>query len=148
MDEQIRQENRRNWSPIHEAWESWQHSLTLDINQARTAVVNLPISSNSFDVQGLLVERLHRREYRLKVDDFGRVHNTITNLHRTIRPALRIDGQPTAHIDIVNSQPAFLAILMGQVGNNTTDDACLSSPALAVAGSGAVRYGPVPPIPI
>ncbi|MHB0960413.1 MAG: hypothetical protein ACYC0X_31595 [Pirellulaceae bacterium] len=115
----------RNRLPIHEAWEEWQNSLTLDIDQARSAVARLPVLSNPYDTQSLLIDRLRREEYRLTVNDFGRVHNSITNLYRTIRPALRTHGKPTMHIDIVNSQPALLAMLLRRPSNVESGDFCL-----------------------
>ena len=68
--EQIREAERRNRLPIHEAWESWQHTLTIDIEQARRSAGWPAAARNPFDTQWLLVERLHRR-IRLQVDDFG-----------------------------------------------------------------------------
>ena len=52
---------------------------------------------------------------------FGRVHNSITSLHRTLRPALRIAGQPLGSIDIVNSQPALLALLIHNTDSSIHD---------------------------
>jgi hypothetical protein len=51
---------------------------------------------------------------------YGRVHNSITSLRRTLRPSLRIAGQPLGNIDIVQSRPAFLAVLINQRANQGT----------------------------
>ena len=105
---------QRHWSPIHDVWQQWQTHLRLDRRQARRIIANIPLELNPYDVQTLLIERIRPGQHRFIVDDYGRVHNSITSLHRTLRPALRISGQPLVNIDIVNSQPALLAVLMHQ----------------------------------
>ena len=54
------------------------------------------------------------------VDDFaGRVYTPVTNLHRSIRPHLLIDGSPTIGIDVVTMQPLLLGkILKQEIGDN------------------------------
>ncbi len=133
LHHEIDENGGRHLLPIHKQWEQWQTSLTIDINQARSAVATLPVASNPYDIQSLLIDRLPRQEYRFKVDDYGRVHNSITNLHRRIRPALRIHGEPTMHIDIVNSQPALLAVLIRQLALWDADIDHPSSSELAVS---------------
>jgi len=102
----------RNPQPIHDVWERWQRQLSIEIDQAREMILGIPAKSNPYDVQTMMVERIQRREYRFVVDDYGRVHNAITSLSKALRPALRMQGQPTGHIDIINSQPAMLALLL------------------------------------
>lgn len=61
----------------------------------------------------------HKNQYLnhfFNVDKFvGRIHSPVSNLHRTIRPYLLIDGQSTAHIDINTAQPLFLARTLNEV---------------------------------
>ena len=100
-------------------------------DQAREIIAAIPIDSNPYDVQSLIVDRIHRREHRYKVDDFGRVHNDITNMSRVLRPALRVRGQQLSHLDIVNSQPALLAVLIGQRGNGSGEGETSSEAGVA-----------------
>ncbi len=58
-----------------------------------------------------MLDRIRRRKYRFIVDDFGRVHNAITSLCRPLRATLRMKGQSMSHVDLVNAQPALLALL-------------------------------------
>jgi len=52
-----------------------------------------------------------------EVDDFGRrVHTPMSNLKKELRSLLRLDDEPLAEIDISNSQPLFLAILLKERG--------------------------------
>lgn len=47
------------------------------------------------------------------VDDFGkRCHNNITNISRHLRPFLSINNEELYQVDIANSQPTFLGLLM------------------------------------
>jgi len=54
------------------------------------------------------------------VDDFaGRLITPVTNLHRSIRPHLLIEGSPTIGIDVVTMQPLLLGkILKQEIGDN------------------------------
>jgi hypothetical protein len=103
--------NRR---PIHDQWHQWQSSLRIDKRQTQRVIADMPPKSNPYDAQTLLVDRICPGQHRFIGDDYGRVHNSITSLHRTLRPALRMAVQPLGNVDIVNSQPALLAVLMHQ----------------------------------
>ena len=51
----------------------------------------------------------------ISIDPFGwRVHNLITRTSSHLRPLLLLDGQPVAEVDIANSQPLLLAILLAR----------------------------------
>ena len=80
--------------PIHDFWERSQRRLSIDWDEACEVLQRLPINSNPFGVQGMLAERIRNRQFGLSVDPYGRVHNSITNLNRQLRPALRIKGAP------------------------------------------------------
>jgi hypothetical protein len=98
--------------PVHDYWEGCQTALSIDRHSARHLLAKLPIRSNRFGVQGMFLEQIATGEYRFKVDKYGRVHNSITSIHKTLRHALRIKGQPIAGVDIVNCQPAMLVLLI------------------------------------
>jgi hypothetical protein len=46
------------------------------------------------------------------VDEYGRVHSNITNLKKTLRKHLSVDGRRLVNCDVANSQPLFLGILL------------------------------------
>jgi len=100
--------------PIHDWWEREQRWLSIDWDMACQVLQELPLRSNPFGIQRMLAERIRNRQLKLSVDPYGRVHNSITNLHRQLRQALRIKGSSLAHVDIVNSQPALLAVCFGE----------------------------------
>lgn len=109
IHEKIAEEQQGYRLPIHDKWEQWQHGLHIDVRQARKAIAELPRASNPYDIQSMMVEQIRQRRHRFIVDAYGRIHNSITSLCRSIRPALRMEGYPLAGVDIVNSQPALLA---------------------------------------
>ena len=45
-------------------------------------------------------------------DDYGRVHTNLTNLKSDLRQFLCLDGSPLVNLDIANSQPMFLGLLL------------------------------------
>jgi hypothetical protein len=45
---------------------------------------------------------------------YGRIHTVVTRLHRKLRPFLHVDGEPVVNIDIANSQPLMVALLLTQ----------------------------------
>jgi hypothetical protein len=56
-----------------------------------------------------------------KEDDFGRFHTNFTTLKTCIRAKhITIDGEEVSEIDITNSQPMFLSILLKNNGFDTT----------------------------
>lgn len=57
------------------------------------------------------VAMVMRHRMRFTVCEAGRVHYPITNLPSDLRALLTLDGQPTAEIDVVASQPSLLATL-------------------------------------
>jgi hypothetical protein len=58
---------------------------------------------------------LQNGEATITVDSYGRVHSPVTNLRRTVRPALRIYGQALMEIDVASAQPLILGFTIGQI---------------------------------
>jgi hypothetical protein len=133
VSRQLEDDRQRNWKPIHDQWQQWQTPLTIDRRQAERIIADIPLESNPYDIQTLLVDRIRPGQHRFILDPYGRVHNSITSLHRTLRPALRIQGQPLASLDIINSQPAMLAVLTSranQDGGTASNHAALQGDTL------------------
>lgn len=63
----------------------------------------------------LQVESIEQGMIYTSVCEYGRFHSNITNLSRPIRPYLTIDGTPLVEVDLVNSQPYFLAIILLEI---------------------------------
>lgn len=68
------------------------------------------------------VESISNKHIFFHFDSYGRMHTNFTILRSFIRKnCLLIDGQPTAEIDIKNSQPFFLCKLISDVQSNWVD---------------------------
>lgn len=110
--QRVRERQRQRLRPVHRKWIAWQETLGVDLQRARQALQRIPSHSNPYGIQDMLIDRIVRGEHRFTVDSCGRCHNSISSLHRTLRPALTIDSQPIVQIDIVASQPTFLMGLL------------------------------------
>lgn len=56
---------------------------------------------------------IHENQIYYKQDDYGRFHTNYTNIKKIFRNGyIKIDGEKVAELDIDNSQPLFLALLM------------------------------------
>jgi hypothetical protein len=58
------------------------------------------------------VEMIRDGEFFFHVCDYGRVHTNLTNLKSELRGFLTYRGAPLVNLDIRNSQPLFLALLI------------------------------------
>jgi hypothetical protein len=62
------------------------------------------------------LEQLNNENIFFKFDEYGRMHTNFTILKRDIRKNfLKIDGEEITEIDLKNSQPLFLSVLMKKI---------------------------------
>jgi hypothetical protein len=99
---------RRRWLPVHHALAEKQRCLRIDMGQAREIIDALPPESNPFDAQGIIARDIHERRFFQKVGQYGRFFNSISNMKREVRPALRVGGQTLASVDLCCAQLAIL----------------------------------------
>jgi hypothetical protein len=60
------------------------------------------------------VKLLAGNDWRLAVDEYGRVHTPITSLEKELRTCLSVGNRPLVWIDLKNSQPLMLGLLVRQ----------------------------------
>lgn len=60
-------------------------------------------------------DTIHRGLIKATVCSYGRFHSNYSGLCRELRPLLSIDGEPLVEIDVVNSQPYFLGLLLFEI---------------------------------
>lgn len=65
----------------------------------------------------IIAEMIKDRNFYLYQDDYGRVHTNITILNKKIRTHLRWKGESLVSIDIKNSQPLFLNVVIDEYFN-------------------------------
>ena len=132
------QDTRSAWQPIHYALDAEQRALSIDGPAADAILDGLPEHTRL--CQDVLVGDLRRHAFRFSVGTTGRVFNAITSLKRELRGAVRLAGEPMGNVDLVNSQPALLAVEMfhknptnGVKGRATYRDSPASSPCASPA---------------
>jgi len=72
------------------------------------ATIDEPLTN----VTEVAADLIRRGAWRMTVDEYGRVHTNITNLKKTLRPYLSVDGGRVVNLDVSNSQPLFLGLLL------------------------------------
>jgi hypothetical protein len=130
-----REKNKGKHRPVHKHLTAWLNKVEVDDLMAAEAIEELcrkPLKQRepweSQKPSSAKVRRRHRRLYAqaavldlkdeaelvITVDPYGRGHSIITNLPTELRKCLRIDGHHLVGLDIVNSQPLVLAVLLSQ----------------------------------
>ena len=79
----------------------------------------------------IAVENLRRGELWFIVDDFGRIHTNVTNLPRTLRPYLSVEGQRLANVDISESQPLFMGMVIAEAVEGTRGESIFRAREIA-----------------
>jgi len=65
-----------------------------------------------FELVKIPVEQIVNNETEFSVCRYGRVHSSLTRCSKRIRPALHVSGERLVSLDIANSQPLFLSLLV------------------------------------
>jgi len=87
-------------------------------DQYRRLEIDLPLALRllkkdpNYEINKIPPQQIAAKEWSFSVCRYGRVHTDLTQCSKEVRPALRVDGQPLVEIDIANSQPLFLALLL------------------------------------
>jgi hypothetical protein len=102
------------WQPIHYMLDEEQRAVTVTTG-ANEILDELPDHSRL--CQDVLVSNIRHRIFPFAVSTTGRVFNSVSGLKRELRAALRLAGEPLGSVDIVNAQPALLAMLLLQKTN-------------------------------
>jgi hypothetical protein len=86
--------------------------------QYRRLEIDLPLALDllkgdpNYEVNKIPPQQIASKDWSFSVCRYGRVHTDLTQCPREVRPALRVDGQPLVEVDVANSQPLFLALLL------------------------------------
>ena len=90
-------------------------TITLDYTSAINYLCSVKknITSESYSKNMLSLSHIDTNDIYYKFDSYGRMHTNFTTLKRHIRKnCIKIDGEITDEVDIKNSQPFFLGLLM------------------------------------
>lgn len=96
------------------------YNVDIDINKTNEWInSNIDIDSKSYFVNTTNCEKILNKKIYYSFDTYGRFHTNYTTIKKEIRSNfLFIDNQPLKEIDITNSQPFFLYLMMKQSGFN------------------------------
>lgn len=97
---------------IHKYLLRWLQHLEIDVDEAVWIVEQANISDERKTIIRHSIDRIFEQEWNFSFDPFGRVHTNLTNLSSLVRSTLHLGGNNLVEIDIANSQPLFLALLV------------------------------------
>jgi hypothetical protein len=108
----VRAERRSKYKRIrldvHRYLRSQLRRLEIDVEKATALLQNHP----EYEIVKIPVEQIAAGDFTFSVCRFGRVHTDLTRCSRVVRPALHVDGEHLVGIDVANSQPLFLGMLL------------------------------------
>lgn len=109
---------RRNDTPVAcEVVEHlWRHLQRVQF----VGVVDL--GSKFHPADQVAIDHLRRGDFRIAVDDYGRIHTNLTNLKSELRGNLAVDNQTMVNVDIGESQPLFIGLVMAKVGTGQEEN--------------------------
>jgi hypothetical protein len=118
--------NIRRWheSRQHEEWQRireektavratvcnhlWQNLQRVEIDE----VVDL--DDRRQPAHRISVEKIRSGDWWFKVDGYGRIHTNLTNLAKTLRKHIAVEGKRLVNVDISESQPLMFGIALAQ----------------------------------
>jgi hypothetical protein len=95
--------------PVHRALRRFVRALTIDELAALASVHGSPFQRSA---QVAMIRRIQDGDFFSIPDQYGRFHNNLTNLKKTLRPYLRYRGSERVNLDIANSQPMIFCLLL------------------------------------
>jgi len=90
----------------------WLRSKFRDLSIDLPAAMEELSGHHDFESVKIPVEEIADKDIAFSVCRFGRVHTPLTRLSRRVRRYLTVEGERLVNLDIKNSQPLFLALLM------------------------------------
>jgi len=108
---------QRNETPVDAAVceHLWRNLQRVWVDTALNSGNGLP------PVHQVAVEHIREGELWFTVDDYGRIHTNLTNLPKTLRRYLAVDGNSLTNVDISESQPLFMGLALSK--SNSTPEA-------------------------
>lgn len=89
--------------------------VTIDYTEAENYLNSIKMRDKQYIKNIHSIKCLNHNDIWYTFDNYGRFHSNLTTLKSNVRSNyLKIDNCPTKEIDIINSQPIFLTILMSK----------------------------------
>lgn len=99
---------RRNETPVDcEVVEHlWRHLQRIRLEG------DIDLGGHLHSAHQIAVDQIRHGDLRISVDDYGRIHTNLTNLKSELRGNLRVDGRRLANVDIGESQPLLIGLVV------------------------------------
>jgi hypothetical protein len=107
-------ERRSSWQSQHRHLNYCLKLVTLDRRKVVPWICQ-QARSRKQHLTALRVEILQRGEGRIIVDRYGRVHSPVTNLRKTVRAALLLNGQEVIEVDVGSAQPLLAGYIAAKL---------------------------------
>lgn len=102
----------RRLTPNYDFVLSNLNSLEIDRERAEKIIASIEGDDTYKKRLGTIVDAIVQGDFHGKPCPYGRLHHNITNLKSDLRRCLHVNGQPLVNVDIRNSQPLFLCLLI------------------------------------
>jgi hypothetical protein len=101
-------EHKRVRLDVHRYLRSQFKKLDIDLPLA----LSLLKDHHQFELVKLPLIQISAKDFSFQHCRYGRVHTELTRCPRIVRPALSVEGKNLVSIDLANSQPLFLSLLL------------------------------------
>lgn len=93
---------------VHRWLRSQFRRLDIDLTGALNCLAGHP----RFEIVRIPIEEIAKKEVEFSVCRYGRVHTSLTRCPKCVRSFLKVNMEPLIGLDIKNSQPLFLSLLV------------------------------------
>ncbi len=93
---------------VHKYLRKQLKQLEVDLPKALSLLKRHP----QYEIVKIPIEHISLGDFSFSVCRYGRIHTDLTRCPKVIRPVLHVKGEHLVEIDITNSQPLFLGLLL------------------------------------
>jgi len=90
----------------------WLRSKFKRLEMDLPAALDILSNHRNFEIVKIPVEEIAAKGSQVSVCPYGRFHSPLTRLSKQVRCCLSVGGEPLVNLDIANSQPLFLGLLV------------------------------------
>lgn len=119
---EIKRSEYKSYTKVHRYLLCWLKRVQVDLDGAFAMLAATPFPDrDSFtgeqvkEITKQALRCIKDREFGLIPCHYGRIHTNVTRLLAEAREFLHVDGEPLVNIDIANSQPLFLGMVVSKL---------------------------------
>lgn len=108
----IRAVRRAKYKKVRLDVHCWLRSQFKRLEVDQPLALSLLSGHRRFELVKIPIDQIAYKETEFGPCRYGRVHSSLTRSSRRIRPALHVSGESLVMLDVANSQPLFMALLV------------------------------------